>query len=221
MQIKNTGRIASCPLFRDLNEEEIRNAAEFFHAASRKYAKGESLKYPGEKLGFFGFVLSGNVEVYMDDIDGNHLVMAYAEEGDTFGESLCYLGKPNPVGIVAVSDCEILQMDCGSFGKTAKAGGAEQKYLSRFITMLASRTLVMNSRIQTLSRLTIREKLLTFFAQQETVTAGKNFEIPMDREHLASYLGVNRSALSRELSRMKEEGLIDYYKNSFRILEKK
>jgi len=220
MQIRNTGRIASCPLFKDLNEEEIRKAAEFFHAANRKYARGESLKHPGEKLGFFGFVLSGNVEVFMDDIDGNHLVMAYAEEGDTFGESLCYLGMPNPVGIVAVSDCEILQMDCGSFEKTAKVGSAEQKYLSRFITMLASRTLVMNRRIQTLSRLTIREKLLTFFAQQERVAAGKNFEIPMDREHLAAYLGVNRSALSRELSRMKEEGLIDYYKNSFRILEK-
>lgn len=221
MQMKKENGMPSCPLFQNLREEELEKAKAFFHAKMRKYGKGESLKLPGESLAHFGCVLSGAVEVFIDDPDGNHLVMAYAEKGDTFGESLCYLGQANPVGIRCVTDSEVLLMDCQSFRGKAPEKAEEQQFVSRFIAMLASRTLMMNRRIQTLSCLTIREKLLTFFAQQETYGAARDFEISMDREHLAAYLGVNRSALSRELSRMKKERLIDYRKNRFRILSGK
>lgn len=216
---KNRGRIRSCPLFQQLKEEQLEPALRFFHAELRHFFRGEHLKQPGDVLSFFGLVLSGNVEVSLDDLDGNHLVMAYVAEGETFGESLCYLGRPNSVGIEAVSDCELLAMDCRNLTAPAAAmSSEEQKYLIRFTSLLAERTLLMNNRIQTLSRLTIREKLNAFFLQQELAAKGKVFDIAMDREHLAAYLGVNRSALSRELSRMKEEGLIDYYRSSFRIL---
>lgn len=212
------GRIGNCPLFFDLNETELAYALEFFHAHRRSFKKEEGLKRPGEKLSFFGLVLSGNVEVYMDDIDGNHLVMAYVEKGQTFGESLCYLGKPNPVGIVAATDCEILYMDCDALHEDRRENELDRVLEKRFTSMLAERTLDMNSRIQVLSKLSIRDKLMTFFARQQLAAGKRTFEIAMDREHLAAYLGTNRSALSRELSRMKAEGLIDYDRSVFRVL---
>jgi len=210
-------RIGSCPLFQNLNEKDLAYALEFFHAKKRKFQKGEGMKRPGEKLPFFGLVLAGNTEVYMDDMDGNHLVMAYVEEGETFGESLCYLGKPNPVGIVAATDCEVLFMDCEKLKSTGARSELDCTLGKRFISMLAERTLDMNSRIQVLSKLSIRDKLLTLFARQQLIAGKKTFEIAMDRERLAAYLGTNRSALSRELSRMKEEGIIDYDRNVFRL----
>jgi len=210
-------RIGSCPLFQNLNEKDLTYAFEFFHAKNRTFDKGEGMKRPGEKLPFFGLVLSGNVEVYMDDIDGNHLVMAYVEEGETFGESLCYLGRPNPVGIVAATDCEVLFMDCERIQSAGTKNELDCLLGRRFTAMLAERTLDMNNRIQVLSKLSIRDKLMTFFARQQLIAGKKTFEIAMDRERLAAYLGTNRSALSRELSRMKEEGIIDFDRNVFRL----
>ena len=236
------GRIRSCPLFHsgedrggkaqssELHRDETRSGAaqadaalqaglDYFHAKFKTYRKGECLKQPGDILKFFGLVLAGNVEVALDDPEGNHLVMAYVSAGESFGESLCYLEEPSSVSIGAVSDCEILCMDCRRMKQTGRTDcEAEQVFRNRFISLLAVRTLRMNDRIQILSRRSIREKLETFFLQQELAAKGRVFEIPMDREHLADYLGVNRAALSRELSRMKQEGLIDYYRGSFRLL---
>ena len=87
----------------------------------------------------------------------------------------------------------------------------------RFCAMLAARTLSMNDRIQVLSRTTIRERVLTLLSQYNT-GSGSGITLPFDRESLALYIGVNRSALSRELSAMKRDGIIDFYKNSFRLL---
>mgnify|MGYP002736651878 FL=1 len=82
--------------------------------------------------------------------------------------------------------------------------------------MLTLKTLSMNDRIQILSKPTIRQKLMTLFSQY-AAREGHMFNLPFDRSDMAVYLGVNRSALSRELSLMKKEGIIDFYKNSFSL----
>lgn len=219
---KETGRLRSCPLFKGLPDEELPAALSFFHASVKSFRKGDYLKTPGTggALTFFGLVLSGTVLVYMDDLDGNRMVMASVGEGMTFGESLCFLGKPSPVYIQAGSDARVLLMDCKSLrGKNPSlAPGMTEKFRDAFLGMICERTLAMNNRIQVLSKLTLREKILTFLSEMPEAASGKPFIIPMDREDMAAYLGANRSALSRELSALKKEGVLDYYKNTFRIL---
>jgi len=85
--------------------------------------------------------------------------------------------------------------------------------------MLAHKTLSMNDRIQILTKPNIRQKIITFLSQYSNRIGGKTFSIPFDRETLALYLGVNRSALSRELSAMQNDGIIEFYKNTFKILK--
>lgn len=219
---KETGRLRSCPLFKGLPDEELPAALSFFHASVKNFRKGDYLKTPGTggALSFFGLVLSGTVLVYMDDLDGNRMVMASVGEGMTFGESLCFLGKPSPVYIQAGSDARVLLMDCRNLrGKDpSRAPGMTEKFRDAFLGMICERTLAMNNRIQVLSKLTLREKILTFLSEMPEAASGKPFIIPMDREDMAAYLGGNRSALSRELSALKKEGVLDYYKNTFRIL---
>ena len=145
--------------------------------------------------------------------------MATVSPGETFAESLCFLRSPeSPVYIQAISDSELLWMDTERLRQGAKCP-REQDMANRFTGLLARRALSMNDRIQILSKPTLRQKINTLFAEQKRRTGCPVFTLPFDREGMASYLGADRSALSRELSKMKKEGLIDYYKSSFRILD--
>ena len=86
----------------------------------------------------------------------------------------------------------------------------------RFISMLASRTLEMNNRIQILSKIKLRDRLITYFSQNVS-RYGMTFKLPLSREDMAAYLGTNRSALSRELGKMRDEGIIEFSRNNFTI----
>lgn len=94
----------------------------------------------------------------------------------------------------------------------------DQMLANRFVAALASRTLSLNQRIQILSRRTLREKLITFLSQYATAQ-GDTFTVPFDRASMANFLGADRSALSRELSHLRKEGVLDYHRNQFRILK--
>lgn len=208
--------IRLCPLFSDLSDQEIRDTLVFYDAQAKKHHKGEFVLRAGEAVTRFGLVITGTVQIMMDDLDGHHMIMALVGPGQTFAESLCYQdAKESPVYACAVDACEILWLSAD--GLKGVHGGGHCFHCQRFIRMLAAKTLSMNDRIQVLSKPTLREKLMTLLTQYST-REGRNFNLPFDRNAMATYLGVNRSALSRELGKMREEGRIDFYKNSFTIL---
>ena len=210
--------VSRCPLFSGLSDAETDAALRFFSAELRHYRKGETLCPAGNRLPGFGLVLSGIVQVFCDDLAGERVIMASVPPGNTFGESLCYLEvEDSPVWIISSAECDVLWLRCDTL-RSVGDDPLERQIYRRFVTMLAERALSMNDRIQILSKLTIREKLLTYFSQCARAAGSRTFTVPLDRESLAAYLGVNRSALSRELSTMQRDGLIEFYKNSFKIL---
>ena len=219
----------TCPLFRGLSAAQMEQALAFFRSKECSYARGEVLKAADEsKLDFFGYVLSGHIQVSMDDLEGNRMIMASVEPGSFFGESLCLLKRETPLYIVATSEARILKMNTeGVEENLSHKGNTSEKLLKkleneltlRFTAMLAEKNLTMNDRIQVLSKLSIREKILAFLSQQKRnagIETG-TIEISMNREDMASYLGVNCSALSRELGRMRDEGILEFYKSTFKI----
>ncbi len=202
-----------CGLFTGLSAARRTEALQFFGARRAHYGKGAFLNRMGDPLPHFGLVLSGTVQVCADDMDGNRTIMASVGSGGTFGESLCYLQEEAFVYICAVTDVEVLWLSTDRLraGATDAAG---REFSHRFTAMLARRTLDMNERIQILSKRTLREKLITFFSAY-----GKGeVTIPFDRAAMAAYIGTDRAALSRELSRMRAEGLLTFRKNQFTIL---
>lgn len=205
-------------LFLNMNGEETEKALEVFNAEFVSYKKGECLHKPYSEMSRFGLVLSGSVQACADDIDGNRMIMAEVSPGMTFGESLCYLKiKDSPVYICATENSEILWLSLEKL-----YSGFPDSFLSclerRFAEMLAERTLSMNDRIQVLSKIGIRNKLMTYFGQMTQKSGSDTFTIPVNREDLAVYIGTDRSALSREMSKMKKDGIIDYYRNTVRII---
>ena len=227
------GALSACPLFAGMDGAELAGALRFFEARLVEHRRGEFLNRIGDPLSEFGLVVEGSIQVYMDDYDGHHMIMANVAAGESFAESLCYLGRAVPIYICAVTDAVVLHLSCRKLkgcaaGRSACDGScldgvpAEQRpcagYTHRFITMLAGRTLSMNDRIQILSRPTLRGRLVTFFSQYAR-RFGRSFSVPFDRSDMAAYLGTDRSALSRELGRMQAEGLLRFRKNSFEILQ--
>ena len=206
------------PLFASFSEAEAEAALTLLTASRGEYCKNSIIISAGGRMYRFAIVLSGEVQVSFTDIDGNDVLMASVTSGESFGESLCWLAVPEvPITVRAVSDTELLWLSPDAL-RSDITPIARELY-NRFVSMLAQKTLAMNDRVQVLSKPSIRQKLITYFSQCASRSGSKTFHIPFDRETLALYLGVNRSALSRELSKMQAEGIIEFYKNSFKILK--
>ncbi len=209
--------LEKCILFQGLDNGRLDHALDFFEAERKSFPRGSFLNQISAPLPHFGLVLSGNVRVYRDDVDGHHMIMANISPGGTFGESLCFLGREADVYICAVTDVTVLWLNVRNLRSPTRLSEPDGMLLcDRFTSMLAERALSMNDRIQILSQITIREKLIAFFSQYAS-RGGVAFEIPFDRSSMAHYLGTDRSALSRELSRMRCEGLIEYSGNRFKL----
>lgn len=205
-------------LFRDMGGGVLSSALMAMKADGSAYIKGEFLCRLGQPVERFGLVLTGKIQVCMDDIDGNRMIMANVTAGGTFGESLCFLHTTeSPVYIVATEDAEILWLRPDDMF-TAGDDKLSAELRSRFTAMIAERALSMNTRIQILSKLTIRDKLIALFSSYSA--GAESFDVPFSREDMAAYIGADRSAMSRELSKMKAEGIIEYHKENFRILKK-
>lgn len=209
--------IKASPLFTGLSEKDYIYALDFFSAKEVRAKKGEILNTITKELGYFGLVLQGNIQVYMDDIDGNQIIMANNGPGNSFGESLCFLKKDAMVYIVAMTDAVYLRMNTERMRGIAK-NELDLELKNRFISNIAERNLQMNTRIQILSKISIRDKLMAYFAQYADIKRGEEIVLPFNRNNMAVYLGVNRSALSRELGIMQNDGLIAFHKNKFRLL---
>lgn len=211
--------IAKCPIFAEtgrFSEDEILTALK---AEKKQYDKGDLIHKSEEPFLRFGILLEGSAQACIDDIDGNRMIMAEIGVGSTFGESLCYLKTPDsPVYVYSSEKSTVLWLspDIIFSGSDSPLKTLIEQNYTR---MLAKRTLSMNTRIQVLSKLRLRDRILTYLSSVANENGEKTFSIPLSREDMATYIGANRTALSRELSALKNEGIIDFYKNTFRILK--
>lgn len=206
--------IKKCPLFEGMSQEQIEKALTLMEAKRFRYKKGEMMLRVSDKVSRFWLVLKGTVHVSMDESDGTHLIMASVSEGETFGESLCFLGKEAPVYAEAKTAAEVMELQ-GSFLHIQNCDPLVFLLQQRYTAMLARRTLEMNARIQTLCKRNMREKALHLFEHFGGKPDGIPFTVPFDRSGMAFYLGVDRSALSRELAKMEKDGILSFEKNTF------
>ena len=207
----------NCRLLGDLAPDALAEALAYFSAEEKNYRRGEFLYRAGTPVGRFGILLSGGVQVFMENIDGEHMVMASVSTGESFGESLAFLGVQNsPIWAEAMKDTTVLWLSPDRL--RAHGEGTGEALRTRFMTLMAKKALASNDRIQILSKRTLRKKLLAYFSQCVRDANGKReFTLPFDRAGMADYLGSDRAALSRELSQMKKEGLIDFHGSFFRL----
>jgi len=182
------------------------------------YKRGDVILLSGDAVSFVGLILSGGVKVIKEDIDGRITILTEHGASDIFGEVFACAGvSHSPVTIEASDGSEILFIDFKRIiSSCSSACPFHTRLIENMLGLIAKKNLILTQKIEILSRRTIRDRLFYFFEAQSG--ASRKFTIPFNREELAHYLCVDRSAMSKELSKMRDEGLIRFRKNSFELL---
>lgn len=210
--------VKSNPLFQGIAFSDFEQIIHCLSANKASYKKDDVLLLSGDTVNFVGLILSGSVQIIKEDADGRITIITELGVSELFGEVFACAGiSQSPVTVLATENAEILLMDYKRIiTSCSNACPFHTKLIENMLRILACKNLILNQKNEILSKRTTREKLLAFFNTQRGLA--KKFTIPYNREELAHYLCVDRSAMSNELCKMRDEGLIKFKKNEFEIL---
>ena len=207
------------PLLAGIDRQTAASLLTRLGASQRRYSPGAQLLRAGETTAAFGLVLSGQAQVFREDRQGRPTLIALLHPGSEVALLLAAAGRPSPVTVQATSEMTVLQIPFDALlaaSKTACPGA--DLLLRNYLRATAAKGLLLHQRLDCLLQPTVREKVLTYLHRVAAATGSRAFTLPLHRADLAAYLHVERSALSRELSRMRQDGLLDFRKNHFRLL---
>ena len=207
-------KIAS-PLFQDLSEAELDTLAAAGHLRTRQFAKHEVIFHAGSCVREIGIVLRGSVHIENLDLWGTKSILSSVGAGQAFAETYAFCGDTLMVDAVAAEDCEVLFLHTGALSDSRVPAGVRGTLLHNLLTVSMRKNLSLSQRIFCTTPKTVRGRLLTYFSAQAAKADSPEFEIPFNRQQMADYLNLDRSALSKELGRMRDEGLLEFEKNHF------
>lgn len=213
--------IASSRLFQQVKEDDVRAMLHCLDAHERAFRAGEYIFRTGDRPKCMGLIIEGSVRIEHVDYWGNRTIVATFGPGQSFAEVYaCQPAQRFDVDAVAARDCRVLMLDVLRIISTCSSACAHHtQVVFSLLRIVTERTRALTRRIDHLSKRSTRAKLLAYFSDFAAQTKRSTFIIPHDRQELADYLAVDRSAMCSELSRMKREGLIDYHKNTIELKE--
>lgn len=206
-------------LFRDIPVDELSGLLNCLRAVRRQYEKGAVLCSAGERTASIGLVLSGSVHIESDDVWGNKSILSSVGPGQVFAETYaCLPDEPLMVSVTAAEDTAMLFLHAPHMlAPCTQTCICHAQLIRNLLFVSARKNLELSRRAFHTAPKTIRGRLLSYLSMQAIRTGSDSFSIPFDRQQLADYLGVDRSALSAELGRMRREGLLDFRKNWFHL----
>lgn len=203
--------------FLGFSDEELDSVLSFLSFSPVNYPKGSTVFNQGDFITRSGLLLEGNIIAESVSYSGVRRVMQNLSAGDLFGDVLMYSeNQPTPVSAIVKEDSKVLFLDINELMEKA-CNPLCRRVLSNILHGLADKFWALNRKIAYLSCKEMRSKIAMYLLDMQKKYSSTTFIVDFSREDLASLLGVNRSALSRELSRMQAEGIISYYKSSFKI----
>ena len=208
-----------CPLFRGIGAQDLAAMLGCLRARERAHGRGDFILSGPGQTPLMGVVLEGEVEMISEDYFGKKSLLTVLPVGSLFGESYsCAPARSRTIAYQARKACRVLLLDYGRIFHTCKlVCPFHHRMIENMVSLIAEKNLALLDKLEVASRTTIREKLLTYLARQAEANGSPTFTIPMGRTELAEYLCADRSAMTRELGRMKAEGLLDYHKRTFTL----
>ncbi len=212
--------LKQCPLFEAVEEEGLFDMLECFSPRVAGYRKGEYLCLEGDPQEGVGVLLSGKLSVNRESLSGNKLVMAVLSPGDLFGEMAAFSGSRRwPASVMAIEVCEVMYIPIERFSVTCNRGCIHHSHLIRnMLGIISRKAMMLNRKVEYLTLKGMREKLCRYLLEQRSLSGSNTFIMDMNRNELADFLNVSRPSMSRELGRMRDEGLLEFYRGSVRIL---
>jgi len=202
-------------LFANITESEI--LKKCINARYKTYKKNDIIIEAGHPTDEFGILLEGSAHSIKWDASGKLVIISLIEKGGAIGVLLA--AKPNqvsPLTVQATSPTTVMMIPFQKLiTRCEKNCPNHEKLIQNYISILAEKGLELHERINCLLEPTVREKILAYLNKIAHEQQSQTITLPINRNIMAEYLNVERSALSRELSRMKKDGIIDYHQNNF------
>ena len=208
------------PLFDGVNPEDRKTMLGCIGYHIGTFKKGDIVAFEEENIKHIGIIISGAVDMVKEDLWGNKTMLVRMRKDELFGETFaCGSDNLSVVTFLVSENAKILFMPFDRvMHSCTMACQFHHRLIENMVKIIADKNRDLMRKVDVVSKRTIREKLLAYLSIQAQGQNSRYYEIPLGRVELAEYLCVDRSALTRELAKMKEDGLIDYDKNCFRIL---
>ncbi len=211
--------IAESALFKDIDSCDIPGMLQCLSAIRKSYRKGDYVNRIGDVAVPLAMLLEGSIHINTEDYWGNQTILVEIRPGQIFAETYALTASvPLAVNAVALSDCTVLLMNASHILRTCSHSCAFHQTLIRNLTeILAFKNLMLTGKLEHMAQRSTRNKLLSYLSTQSIQSGSSTFEIPFNRQQLADYLAVDRSAMSSELSKLHKEGLLEFDKNRFTL----
>ena len=214
------GMLLKTMLFRGMDAQGLRAALAALCATEKSFNKGAVILQAGSTTQRLGLVLAGSVLIESSGAWGSRTILSHIGAGQLFAETYALLGDaPLLVDVTANEDCRILFLRTGSIREVAAAEGAwAAAFVANLLAITAHKNLALSGRIFHTTPKTVRGRVMAYLDSVSLQKGSREFDIPFDRQQLADYLNLERTALSKELGKMQADGLITVKKNHFRHL---
>ena len=214
--------LKQCSLFSGIEENQLSNLLKCLNSQVKKYQAEEYIFLSGDEINHIGIILSGGVEIIKENLAGNKHIIAILGNSHMFGEGIvCTAARISPVSVRVKAESDILLIP---YERVIRSCGNSCNFHIRLIqnmmVVLGEKNVGLNQKMELLIIKGMREKLTSYLLSESSRSNAAIFQIPLNRNELADYLNVSRTSMCRELARMKDEGLIDYYGNSFKLIDK-
>ena len=217
----DTKILTKTALFDGMTLEQIESLLPCLGAVIKEYEKNQIIFLEGDRATKFGIVLDGSVRIIKEDFNGNRSVLASVERYELFAESYaCSDEKYYPVSVVSEGKSVVMVIEIQRiYSSCINSCDIHRLLFRNLMKIIARKNIIFNRKIDFMSRRTTKEKIMAYLYSEAERAGSNSFTIPFDRQALADYLGVERSAMSSEIGKLRDEGVIEVDKSYFKILK--
>ncbi|MFZ5985910.1 MAG: Crp/Fnr family transcriptional regulator [Bacillota bacterium] len=209
--------LANCPLFKDIPVEEVGDVLQKTDYRVLSFSKNQIVALEGESCAGVGIIIKGSIEIKKILASGKSVVITRMNTGNIFGEVMAFTDNNSyPSTIISSSDTKIVSI---SRDDIISLCSSNTRFLNNVLGLLSNKILTLNEKIKSLSYQSIRQKISAYIIDEYNKQHNLTLNLPCSRKELAELLGVPRPSLSREMKNMKNDGLMDFSKNTVRIID--
>ncbi|MDD4767901.1 MAG: Crp/Fnr family transcriptional regulator [Desulfotomaculaceae bacterium] len=217
---KWTKVFSECVLFRGIDPEELNVVFTCLKPKVSSYEKNEWVAVACEKFNGLGVVLAGEVVIARENAAGDRVIIAVNTPGEMFGEMAAFSGEGVwPVAVMARTACTVMFLPAGKIiGSCERVCASHRQLITNLLEIVSEKALMLHRKVEYLTIKSLRGKISAFLMEQYKKMGSPTFLLPLKRNELADFLNVSRPSLSREMCRMRDEGVIDFHRDSIKIM---
>lgn len=211
--------IMKCTLFQGMTQEEAASLLDCLNPRIRRFGRNNITNKAADPFEGIGIVLSGQVAIVKENNAGDRMILAILKQGDLFGEMAAFSGNGSwPATVIAQSACSIMYLPPEKIvTQCAHSCQGHRKLIMNMLSILSRKALTLSRKLEYLSIRSVRARIAVFLLEQARKSGRTTFLLSMNRNEMADFLNVSRPSLSREMCRMRDEGILDFHRSSMQI----